>query len=167
MFKNLFKGKSKKPHNLIEQLLQQLLESGGFLLSMEVTQKSETEIFIEIFGEDEELLIAKEGQLLLALQIYLNRVMQHYFYGQNIFIRLDSGNFFKDKEDQLLDLAEDLKQKALSSGEPVYFKKALSPFQRRKVHQLLTENKEVTTSSQGDGFYKIICITPANYKKSF
>ena len=162
MFKKLFGGKEKTPASLVEQVLQDLLEKGGFLLSVEVREISGEEVFVDIFGEDEGLLKTKEGRLLLALQTYLNRVAQHHFFGQNVFVRLDSGNFFEEREQRLLDLADKLKQKALSTGRPVYIKKALSPFQRRKVHQFLTEDGEVKTSSVGEGFYKNICITPSN-----
>ena len=165
MLKKLFKGKNKTPKDLVEQMLQNLLEKGGFLLSAEVEQKNEREISVDIFGEDEGLLKKKDGRLLLALQTYLNRVVQHHFFGQNVFVRLDSGHFFEEREQKLLDLADKLKQKALSTGRVVYFKKALSPFQRRKVHQFLTENGEVQTSSVGEGFYKNICITPDNSSK--
>ena len=161
MFKKLFKGKETSPQKLVEQILQDLLEQGGFSLSVEVQQKEE-EIAVEVFGEDEGLLKNRDGRLLLALQTYLNRVVQHHFFGENVFVRLDSGNFFEEREQRLLDLAEKLKRKALNTGRPVYLKKALSPFQRRKVHQLLTKEGDVKTSSIGDGFYKNICITPAD-----
>ena len=128
MFKNLFKGKAKDPKTLVEQILQDLLEKGGFSLSVELKQEKEGEIFVEIFGEDEGLLKMKEGRFLLALQTYLNRVIQHHFFGQNIFIHVDSGNFFEEREQMLLDLAERLKRKALSTGRPVYLKKTLSLF---------------------------------------
>ncbi len=166
MFKKFFKGKDKSPSDFIEQVLQDLLEKGGFSLSVELTEKEEGEIFVEIFGEDEGLLKAKDGRLLLALQTYFNRVVQHHFFGQNIFLHIDSGNFFKEREQRLLDLASKLKQKALSTGRPVYFKKALSPFQRRKVHQFLTERGDVKTSSVGEGFYKNICISPVTESSS-
>lgn len=166
MFKKLFKGKEKNPRDFVEQILQDLLEKGGFLLSFELTQDEE-EISVDIFGEDEGLLKTKDGRLLSALQTYLNRVVRHHFEEQAVFIRLDSGHFFEDKEQRLLDLADKLKQKALTTGRPVYLKKSLSPFQRRKVHQFLTEGGAVKTSSVGEGFYKNICITPTSSKGSF
>ena len=160
MFKKLFKSKAKDPKGLVEQILQDLLEKGGFLLSTELKQGKDGEISVDIFGEDEGLLKTKEGRFLLALQTYLNRVVQHHFFGQNVFVRVDSGGFFEEREQRLFDLADRLKQKALSTGRPVYLKKTLSPFQRRKVHQFLTEGGEVKTSSVGEGFYKNICISP-------
>ena len=166
MFKKLFKGKEKKPGILVQQLLQDLLEKGGFLLSFEWEQKKEGEISVEVFGEDEGLLKSRDGRLLLALQTYLNRVVQQNFLDQSIYVCLDSGHFFEEKEQRLLDLVERLKQKALSSGRSVYLKKALSPFQRRKVHQFLSEDGGVKTSSVGEGFYKNICITPISFKEN-
>ena len=160
MFKKLFKGKQKDPKSLVEQVLQDLLEKGKFELSMEVIQKKPEEILVEIFGEDEGLLKAKEGRVLLALQTYLNKVVQHHFFKESIAVRVDSGKFFEEREKRLLDLADKLKRKALSTNRPVYLKRSLSPFQRRKVHQFLAQGGEVKTSSIGNGFYKNICITP-------
>ena len=161
MFKKLFGGKEKSDNSaktLVENLLTDLLEKGRFSLSVEVREKKDGELFCELFGEDEGLLKMKEGRLLLALQTYLNRVIRQKF--DKVSVRLDSGRFFQEKEQKILDLAERLKEKALSSGRPQYLKKALSPFQRRKVHQFLEEGGEVQTSSVGDGFYKNICISP-------
>ena len=166
MFKNFFKEKKKGPKELVEQILHDLLEKGGFLLSFELKQGKGSEIYVDIFGEDEGLLKTKDGRFLLALQVYLNRVLRHHFGEQTMFVHLDSGNFFEDREQRLLDLANKLKQKALSTGRPVYLKKSLSPFQRRKVHQFLTEGGAVKTSSVGEGFYKNICITPTSSKGS-
>ena len=165
MFKKLFKEKEATPITMVEQVLLQLLEKGGFSLSIELTEDKKTgEIFVDMFGEDEGLLKAKEGRLILAFQVFLNRMLRHQFSTEDVFVRVDSGGFFEEKDQRLLDLAERLKKKALQTGRPVYFKKPLSPFQRRKVHQLLTEGGEVETISKGDGFYKNICIQPANQK---
>ena len=164
MFKKLYQGKfglggkNKTAKTLIEGLLTDLLDKGGFSLSAEVKETKEGEIFCEIFGEDEGLLKMREGRFLLALQTYLNRVAKQNF--EQVSVQVDSGSFFAEKEQRILDLAERLKEKALSSGRPVYLKKALSPFQRRKVHQFLEEGGEVQTSSVGEGFYKNICISP-------
>ena len=157
MFKKIFGGKNKSPLSLLEGLLQELLEKGGFSLSAEVSEQEE-EILFDIFGEDEGLLKTKDGRLLLAIQTYLNRVARQNF--ENVSVRVDSGHFFQEREQKLLDWADRLKEKALSSGQPVYLKKALSPFQRRKVHQFLEEGGEVITSSVGEGFYKNIRISP-------
>ena len=158
MFKKIFGGKEKTPKSLVEGLLMDLFEKGGFLLSSEVNETKDGMLCCELFGEDEGLLKTRDGRFLLALQTYLNRVVRQNFEG--VSVSVDSGHFFEEREQRLLDLAERLKEKALASGRPVYLKKALSPFQRRKVHQFLEEGGEVRTSSVGEGFYKNICISP-------
>ena len=158
MLKKIFGGKEKTAKTLVEGLLTDLLEKGGFSLSAEVQETENEGLFCELFGEDEGLLKTKDGRLLLALQTYLNRVARQNF--ENVSVRVDSGQFFEEREQRILDLAEQLKERALSSGRPVYLKKALSPFQRRKVHQFLESGGDVKTSSVGEGFYKNICISP-------
>ena len=165
VFKNFFGDKPQSAKNVVEKLLQDLLEKGGFQLSFSVDQKDQ-EIFVDIFGEDEGLLKTKSGRFLTALQTYFNRVVQAQFFDQGFFVRVDSGDYFAEKEEKLFDLAQKLKQKAISTGKPVYFKKALPPFQRRKVHQLLGEDNQVKTVSEGEGFYKNICIVPAGLESS-
>jgi len=162
MFKKLFKSKEKTPKDLLEHILQDLLNKGGFSLSFELTQKNETQIDVEIFGEDEGLLKTKQGRLLLALQTYLNKVIQHNFLEESVFIKVESRGFFKEQEEQLLHLADKLRQKAISSGRAVYLKRSLSPFQRRQVHQFLEKDGGVKSSSVGSDFYKNICITPTS-----
>ncbi len=161
--KSWFKGKqNSSPVEFAEQNLKLLLQKSGFALSFKVKQKEE-DIIIDLFGEDEGFLKAREGRLLLALQFYLNRVLQHRFFSQqdeSFVLHLDSRGFLTQKEEKLLFLASRLRKKALSTGQPVWFKKALSPVQRRKIHRLLAERGDVKTSSVGDGFYKKICISP-------
>ncbi len=166
-FTKWFKSQTKTPSSVVEKILQELLDKAEFLLSFNLKlDKKDKEIFIDIFGEDEDLLKAKEGKCLLALQTYFSRVVQHHFPGEEYSVRLDSGSFFEQKERRLLYLAQKLKKKALLSGQPVYFK-SLAPFQRRKVHQFLARDKQVQTSSVGEGFYKNICITPSTIDRSF
>ena len=165
MFKNFFKDKETTAKGLVEKLLQDLLEQGDFQLSFSMDQEG-PEIFINIFGEDEGLLKTRDGRLLLAFQTYFNRVVHAHYPDEELFVRVDSENYFNEKDERLFDLARKLKEKALATGKAVYFRKALPPFQRRKVHQLLNKDKQVKTVSEGDGFYKNICIIPASIKTS-
>ena len=164
MFKNIFNQKKDETlKDFMETLLQTLLEKGGFNLSFSIDEKDK-EMLIDIFGEDEALLKARGGRILLALQIYLNCAGRGRFPEEEVFIKVDSSSYFDERDEKLLHLAEKLKEKALSTGEEVCFRKSLPPAQRRKIHQLLNEDGEVKTSSIGDGFYKNICIRPVHVK---
>ena len=160
---NIFGGKKRTPKDLLEQTLSEILEQGQFLLSFNV--KEEDKGFqVDIFGEDEGLLKSREGRLLSAFQLYLLRVMQKEFPGETHRIFVDSNGFWEEKQEKLLDLTDHLVKKALETGRPVFFKKALSPFQRSLIHKKVSGNTGVSSQSQGEGEYKTIKLIPDTFK---
>ena len=159
---NLFGGKKSSGQALVTEVLSELLEEGKFLLSFQVEQK-EGRLNIDIFGEDEGLLKTKSGKLLLAFQTYLSQVLHKNYPGQEIKISLDSNGFWKEQEDKLLSLTEHLMQKALSSNKPVVFKQALSPYQRRLIHEKVSGNTGVRSQSFGSGVYKNLKLIPDTF----
>lgn len=164
-FKALFKEKNPPPAELVENTLQLLFEKGGFSLSFKLKQQKDV-LFVDIYGEDEELLKAREGKLLQALQVYFSRILQRKQIASKetglITLYMDCGKFLEEREEKLFFLVGKLRKKALSTGQPVYLKKSLPPFQRRKIHKFLAEEGGVETSSIGNGFYKTMCISPVH-----
>ena len=162
MLNNLFGEKKAGMKDIIEHNLSRIIEAGPFLLSFEITQIEEEEnsFKIDIFGEDEGLLKNKGGKLLIALQTYILRSLQNAFPEQQIFIAVDSNEFWKEAEEKLLSLTDHLIAKAIDTKSSVKFRKALSPKQRRLVHERASGNTGVRSNSLGEGFYKIIEITP-------
>ena len=156
--KGLFKSKTT-PISVVTSLLKEISQSGGLDFHFKVEQK-ENKIKVNLYGEDVSLLCSKEGKFILAFQVYFNKVLQHSFPEKRVLLEIDCDNFLKEKEEHLLELAKRLRKKALSTDRPVYFKKALPPFQRKKVHQCLAKEGGVHTSSIGEGFYKNICVSP-------
>lgn len=159
---NIFNNKKKTPKALLEKTLSGILDQGQFLLSFNI--KEEKGFQIDIFGEDEGLLKAREGRLLSAFQIYLLRVLQKEFPGESHRVFVDSNGFWEEKQEKLLDLTDRLVQKAVETGRPVFFKKALSPFQRSLIHKRVERNEGVSSQSQGEGEYKIIKLIPDSFK---
>ena len=159
---NIFGGKKKTTKAVLENTLSGILEQGQFLLSFNI--KEEEGFLVDIFGEDEGLLKAREGRLLSAFQIYLLRVLQKEFPEENHRVFVDSNGFWEEKQEKLLELTDRLIKKALETGRPVFFKKALSPFQRSLIHKKVAENEGVSSQSQGDGEYKIIKLIPDSFK---
>ena len=158
----IFGNKKKTPRTTLEQTLSVILDQGQFLLSFNI--KEEEGFQIDIFGEDEGLLKAREGRLLSAFQIYLLRVLQKEFPGESHRILVDSNGFWEEKQEKLLDLTDRLIKKTQETGRPVFFKKALSPFQRALVHKRVEGNEGVFSQSQGEGEYKIVKLTPGSFK---
>ena len=79
LFGKLF-GRKKKdsgPEGIVEDIMANIMQLGGFALSFEIKTLEDGTIHVDVFGEDEELLTSKEGQLLDAFQLYVRRALQH------------------------------------------------------------------------------------------
>lgn len=159
-------GKKKKeseksgPEGLVEEILGQIVELAKFELTFDVKTLEEGTIQVDVSGADEELLIAKEGQLLDALQLYVRRAVQHQVPETPINVNLDCSGFREAANEALIQLAEKLKGIALEKGKSVYFR-ALPPKDRKVIHQYLAEDGRVKSRSVGEGHFKKIKIYPS------
>jgi spoIIIJ-associated protein len=163
IFGKLFgKGKKKTegPEGIVDDILGQIIEMARFELSYDIKTLEDASIHVDVFGKDEELLIGKEGALLDALQLYVRRAIQHQIPDQNIIVNMDSANFREQANEALIQLAEKLKEIALTKGKSVYFR-ALPPKDRKVIHQFLAEDGRVKSRSIGEGHFKKIKIYPA------
>ncbi|MBX7230646.1 MAG: hypothetical protein K1X29_01040 [Bdellovibrionales bacterium] len=163
-FGKLFGGKKKNdlsssPQGLLNELVINLLKHSGLELSFEI-QRSESEaLLVDFFGKDEEYLTNKEGQLLDAFQLFLKRVVQHQFPDEKVSVDVDCADFRKQANQDLIDMADKLKEMAVNKGRSVYIR-ALAPKDRKFIHQYLAEDGRVRSRSVGEGHFKKIKIIP-------
>lgn len=150
---------SSGPESMVEDVLGQILELGRFELTYELRRIDDETLQVELEGADEELLTAKEGQLLDALQLYVRRAVQHQMPDSTLVVNLDCAGFREAANEALIQLAEKLKDIALTKGKSVYFR-ALPPKDRKVIHQYLAEDGRVKSRSIGDGHFKKIKIYP-------
>ncbi len=164
LFGKIFGGKKAKkdsPLSLVEDILGGVIDSGGFSLSFDISSNEDGSVVdVEFFGEDEELLKAKEGQLLDAFQLFVKRVVQHQLPDMKLEVNLDCGGFRAQSNEALIELADKLRDIVLSKGKSVYFR-ALPPKDRKVIHQHLAEDGRVKSRSIGDGHFKKIKIYPS------
>ena len=160
----LFSGKKKSIQNTITELLSELLEGGGFLLSFQVEKEEDYSFKLDIFGEDEGLLKTSKGKLLQAIQTYILQVLYKKFPEEKIKVFVDSNGFWKEQEDKLMSLTDHLIQKALDTNRPVLFKQLLSPYQRRLIHEKVSGNTGVRSQSFGTGIYKSLKLIPDTFR---
>ncbi|MGE4131374.1 MAG: protein jag [Bdellovibrionales bacterium] len=153
------KRKEDSPEALVEDVLAEVIRLGGFELSFEVKTLPDKTVHVDVFGEDEELLTTKEGQLLDAFQLYVRRAVQHQLPEGELNVNIDCANFREQANEALIALADKLKEIALTKGKSVYFR-ALPPKDRKVVHQYLAEDGRVKSRSVGEGHFKKIKIYP-------
>jgi spoIIIJ-associated protein len=164
-FGRIFGAKKKEEKNgtpvgLVQDLLSQLIQYSHLDLTFDASLDHEnSEIRVEFAGPDEPMLREKEGQLLDALQLYVKRVLQHQLADERLDIQLDCNGFREETNQALIELADKLREMALSKGKSVYFR-ALPPKDRKVIHQYLADDSRVKSRSIGDGHYKKIKIYP-------
>ncbi len=162
--KKLFgKSSSSQPGSvdqIVDDTLKGVLELADLNLTFEIVSSTDEQVTIEVAGEDEDLLRDKDGQLLDALQFYMKRVIQHQLPESKVEVVFDSRGYREESNQALVDLAEKLKQVAIEKNRSVYFR-ALSPKDRKIIHQYLATDERVKSRSIGEGLYKKIKIFPA------
>jgi len=154
------KTETKNLDDLVEDTIIGLIEKGNFKLSYDINfDDNNASVDIDLFGEDENSLKEKEGQLLDSIQLFLMRVVQHNLPDIKVNIEVDSDGFREAANNELMKLADKLKGIALKKRKSVYFR-ALPPKDRKFIHQYLAEDGRVKSQSVGDGLYKKIKIFP-------
>ncbi len=161
LFEKFFGGSKevKTGVDLLGDVLQNIIDLSKLRLSFDFQKQEDGSYSVEMYGEDEEMLIAKDGMLLDAFQLYLKRVVQHQLPEEKFNFNIDCGSFRESSNQSLIELAEKLKDIAVNRGKPVYFR-ALPPRDRKVIHQYLAEDGRVKSRSVGDGLYKKIKIFP-------
>ena len=134
---------------------RQLLELADLEVSAEMVLAG-GRLEVEIEGVDEELLTEDEGQVLLALQHLLPRVMYGQL-GRIVPCHLDSGGYQRRKEGRLRGLARRVADEVASRGGTRTLR-PMNPADRRIVHITLADDPEVETESQGSGYFKRVNI---------
>ncbi len=117
-------------------------------------------VYLNIIGDGSGLLIGKKGQTLDALQFLVNKIInkEHSSDGK-VEIIVDTENYRLRKEENLRDIAFKMSQKAKKTLKPVSFN-PMPPQERRLIHLILADDKEVYTKSYGEGAMRRIIVYP-------
>ncbi len=146
---------SEEVLSIAHAALDQLLDLADLEVSAEIVLAGER-LEIEIEGVDEELLVEDEGQVLLALQHLLPRVMYGQV-GRIVPCRLDSRGYQDKKEARLRGLARRVAEEVVDRGGTRTLR-PMNPADRRIVHLALADDPNVETESQGNGYFKRVSI---------
>ncbi|HMB54726.1 MAG TPA: R3H domain-containing nucleic acid-binding protein [Thermoanaerobaculia bacterium] len=137
--------------------LDRILDVAGVELEYKVFE-GEDRLEVELHGEDEELMVAEDGELLLAVEHLLPRAMRG-ICGEGVQVRVDCADFHEIHEERLRSLAQKVASEVRRNGKPKKLE-PLNPADRRIVHLTLTDEPDVTSASEGRGHYKRIVVRP-------
>src|SRR5690554_2990153 len=132
-------------------------------IKMEMLTKdngSDSEIKYNIVSDENALLIGREGRTLKAIQ-YLLRSYLNMFTDDFVIVNVDIGNYNKNRKKQLEILATKRAKEVAQTKIEVKLD-PMNAYERRIIHSKLSEWRDVTTISVGEGEERSIIIKPIN-----
>lgn len=148
--------------DLAKKLMTGLLERVGVKAEVEAVLK-EGDVYLDIKGDQEGILIGRHGRTLDSFQFLINRMANKHLETP-VRIILDINDYRKRKAENLKKMAKRIGEKVKSKGSPL----TIGPFDahdRRLIHIALEKDPAVRTESLGEGKLKKITIIPALSKK--
>jgi len=109
-------------------------------------------------GDETGLLIGKKGETLLGIQTVLGFLLKQKV-GEWKRVLVNVGDYREKEESYLKDLAATTSARAKETGQPQNLYN-LKSWQRRVIHMVLSEDKEVITESEGEGEDRFLVIKP-------
>jgi len=137
---------------LVESTLTELLSAAGLLVEIRRREASGDELLFELIGDDVEPLLANKGEGLTGLEVLVGRIAAKRL-GRPVHPRLDADGFRAHRKEALEELARQSAEEVRRSRRPTLLP-PLSPWERRLVHMALSEDSDVETQSEGEGFLK-------------
>ena len=144
------KTEENKIKSAIEEFFKVLNIDGTFELAF-----GEDIIDVVLEAKDTSLVIGYHGETLEALQLVLALVVS----GKFIRVSLEVGDYKKKRSEFLKVLATKTKDRVLIEGREISLPE-LKSWERRVVHLLLQEDKEVVSESVGEGKNRTLVIKP-------
>jgi spoIIIJ-associated protein len=135
----------------IEGFLENLIKVFPLEISYRI-QRRNGFLFVIFDGPDKQLLLWKDGQLLLSLQHILNKIS-----GEKV--QVDCEFFRKRKEKKIHEYAVQAAQHVRQTGRNEILE-LMNPYERRIVHIAVNQVPGITSESLGDGFLKRVKIFP-------
>jgi spoIIIJ-associated protein len=120
------------------------------------------EVLVVFRGRDQELLLERGAELLLALEYIALRWLHldpHYYDR----VRFDCGEFRALRQEELKLSARVAAQRVRETRQPFRFN-AMSPRERRVIHLVLKDQPGVRTASEGTGEQRQVVVYPADQK---
>jgi spoIIIJ-associated protein len=152
---------------VLRAFLEKIVRAGKLELKVTVrsaeptsgTEEGEAEVFADLDGKDKEILTARGGEVLKALEHLAFRALglEPAFHEK---IHLDCGGFRAVRFEELRMTARVAAERVLTSKQPFQLN-AMSSRERRIVHLALKDMPGVRTESVGTGEERHIVIHPA------
>ncbi|MBH1942497.1 protein jag [Mobilitalea sibirica] len=148
--------------NSAKTFIKEVLGAMGVIANAEVIyDEANSNLEINVEGDEMGILIGKRGQTLDSLQylvsLVVNKNSENY-----IKVKLDTENYRARRKETLENLAKNIAFKVKRTRKPVSLE-PMNPYERRIIHSALQNDKYVETYSEGEEPYRKVVI---NVKKT-
>ena len=143
--------------NFIKEKLIAILREMGYQAEVEIQVKQDIPTY-RIYSNNDSLLIGKSGKNLEALQIVLRQIVNTET-GINYRFFLDVSDYKEKNEHHLESLSKRLAREVATTKIEVKMD-SMNSYERRIVHNVLTNNKKVYTESVGEEPNRCVVIKP-------
>lgn len=140
-----------------EKTIKKFFELLGLETEFKLSENEEA-ISLALETDDSGIVIGYHGETLEALQLILSLILAKES-GEFKRVSIEVGDYKKNREEWLEKIALDAKQKALEEKREIFLSD-LKSWERRVVHLLLQDDKEVVSSSSGEGKERVLVIKP-------
>lgn len=147
--------------DFIKDTLNEITKSMGVNINLEVRKRNET-ISIKIFSDNNAILIGKNGRTISALQNLIKQMVYNVLE-EKISIILDVENY-KEKRIKSLEYLAKNTAKEVSKTKIEAKLDSMNSYERRIIHEALSNNRYVYTESTGEEPNRCIVIKPKETK---
>ena len=131
----------------VETFLAGLLERMGVHAEMEITEKENGSLNVNLTGENMGAIIGRRGETLDAVQ-HLTNYAVNRGADKRIHISVDAENYRAKREDSLVSLAEKMAAKVIKYKRSMALE-PMNSYERHVIHTALQNYEGVTTASTG------------------
>lgn len=136
------KKERKDATDMIKAKAEELLENIGLVLDVEVDRINDRNYLVNLYGEDNGIIIGKKGKTLNSFEYLLNTLMKEYR------IEVDVEGFKAKRTETLRELGKKMAEKALKTTRPVRLN-PMPPRERKIIHEVINRYPELDTYSEG------------------
>ncbi len=143
----------KKVKEELDEILKLMGMEGEVTTSLEGGR-----VVADIKSENGAILIGKKGQTLDALQLIVNLIVNRDEETRTRVI-VDTESYRQCRENALVEMAREVADEVKSKGNPRELE-PMNPNERRVIHLALKNDKDVETTSKGEGNFRRVVVSP-------
>jgi spoIIIJ-associated protein len=142
----------------VRELLERTIAAVGVVAGVRIEEREE-EIVATLVGDDLGVLIGRHGQTIDALQYLANAIGYRTFGDDRLPVVVDAAGYRARRAASLESLARRGAEQAVATGSRVELE-PMTAVERKIVHELLKDDPEVETGSEGAEPNRFVVVVP-------